>query len=367
MPTTHADVAVIGRGMIGSAAARHLSTTDARVALIGPGEPETLDGDGPWASHWDQGRVTRITAFSEPWGEWARASIDRYADIEASSGIAFHDPVGLVVLADDAAATMAAAERLGADVEAMTSDALRARAGIHSAVPTHSIVWEGPPAGLINPRALVRAQTICATQAGVTVIDDAVERIEQGERGRIHLRSGDVVEAAQVILATGPHGADMVQGIDAPLERRMRTIALAELGPGPELPTLIIDNPPHPLLDEAYWVPPVEFPDGRMLLKIGGDSLPPQLADDGDDITRWFHAGGSEAEATALFELLETLLPDREITRVRHRPCVVSYTPSGVPHLERVSDSITVAFGGCGAAAKSSDEIGRIAATIATT
>jgi sarcosine oxidase len=365
MPIHHVDVAVIGRGMIGSAAARHLGATAAKVALIGPTEPDTHDGDGPWASHWDQGRVTRITAFSEPWGEWARAAIDRYPEIEASSGVTFHDPVGLVVLADDAAATMAAAERLGADVEAMTPDELRTRTGIHSAVPTHSIVWEGAPAGLINPRALVRAQTICAEQAGVTVIDDAVVRIDHAEPGRIHLRSGEIVDAAQIILATGPHGADLVPGIDAPLERRMRTIALAELGPGPDLPTLIIDNPPHALLDEAYWVPPVEFPDGRMLLKIGGDSLPPQLADDGDDITRWFHAGGSEAEATALFELLETLLPEREITRVRHRPCVVSYTPSGIPHLERVSPSITLAFGGCGAAAKSCDEIGRIAADIA--
>ena len=33
------DVAVIGRGMLGSSAARHLADLGASVALIGPGEP----------------------------------------------------------------------------------------------------------------------------------------------------------------------------------------------------------------------------------------------------------------------------------------------------------------------------------------
>ncbi len=360
------DVAVIGRGLIGAAAARHLGLAGHSTVLIGPVEPDKHDGDGPWASHWDQGRVTRITAFSEPWGAWARASIDRYAEIEAESGITFHDPVGLVVLADDAVATMTTAQALGADVEQLTADELFERTGIRSSVSSHTIIFEGAPAGLINPRALVRAQATCAERADVRLIDDAVESVADGSPATIHLRSGGTIQADQVVLATGPHGADMVPGLDLPLERRLRTIALAELGPGPDLPTLIIDNPPHPALDEAYWVPPVEFPDGRMLLKIGGDSLPVHLADSGDDISRWFQQGGSEEEATTLFELMETLLPERQITRVRHKPCTVSYTPSGVPHLERVSDSITVAFGGCGAAAKSSDEIGRIAATIAT-
>lgn len=37
------DVVVIGRGLIGSATARHLATNGAHVCVIGPGEP---------ADHW---------------------------------------------------------------------------------------------------------------------------------------------------------------------------------------------------------------------------------------------------------------------------------------------------------------------------
>jgi sarcosine oxidase len=362
---THVDVAVVGRGMIGSAAARHLAAAGHRVTNIGPDEP-TEYAEGPFASHFDQGRVTRITAFSEPWGAWARASIDRYAKIEEQSGISFHDPVGLVVLADSAAETIPVATALGADAVELSGAELQRRTGIVSGVASHRIVWEGPPAGLINPRLLVKAQTVCAQQNGANIVADVVEHVDTSNSPTtLTLRSGEPISADQVIVCTGAYGAELA-GVSLPLERRLRTIALAELGPGPDLPTLIIDDPPHASLDEAYWVPPVEFSDGRWLLKIGGDSKPPYLTDTNDPIDDWFRSGASAAEAEALFELLEALLPDREVRRIRHKPCVVSYTPSGRPHLDRVSDTVTVAFGGCGAAAKSSDEIGRIAAEIAT-
>ena len=41
-PVHTCDVAVVGRGLLGSAAARHLADLGADVAVIGPGEPAEL-------------------------------------------------------------------------------------------------------------------------------------------------------------------------------------------------------------------------------------------------------------------------------------------------------------------------------------
>lgn len=358
---------VVGRGLIGSAAARHLSAAGHDVTLVGPCEPADYgDHEGPFASYFDQGRVTRISAFSEPWATWAKASIDRYPEIAEQSGISFHDPVGLVVMADHADTAASIGRSLGADIAMLTADELADRYGLASTVASHRILWEGPPAGLINPRLLVQAQNKCARLNGAAVLHDVVTSVVAGGSSvEVRCRSGVTIAARRVLACTGAYGGDLL-GVGLPIERRLRTIALAEIGPGPALPTMIIDNPPHAALDEAYWVPPVMFPDGKQLLKIGGDSVPMLTARTNEDINDWFHQGGSEAEANALFELLETLLPHREIRRHAFKPCVVSYPPKGVPHISRVSETAAVAFGGCGAAAKSSDEIGRLAAETIT-
>ena len=51
------EIAVIGRGLIGSAAARHLAEAGHRVVLIGPDEPvDRRTSPGPFCSHPDEGR-----------------------------------------------------------------------------------------------------------------------------------------------------------------------------------------------------------------------------------------------------------------------------------------------------------------------
>jgi len=358
------DVAVVGRGMIGSAAARHLATSGVSTVLVGPDEPESYVGDGPFSSHFDEGRVTRISASREPWAAWAAASIARYGEIAATSGIEFHDPVGLAFIARNAHDSALLGRQHGSDAHEIGLADLAQRTGI-SVAPDggHVAAWEGPPAGLINPRRLVAAQTRCAELAGATVVRAAVDDLRESGSNVELSGSFGLLSARKVVLATGAYGAELA-GVSLPIERRLRTVLLAELGPGPELPTMIISDPPHDKLEEAYWVPPVLYPDGRTLLKLGGDSIPKLTACSNEEITSWFRGGGSEEEATALLELLETLLPEREIGWHTHKPCVVTYTESGVPLLEFVRDRVVVALGGCGAAAKSSDEIGRLAAVL---
>ena len=77
--------------MMGSAAARHLANMGAKVALIGPQEPENKDSyNGVFASHYDQARISRKLDSNHDWSRLTQASIDRYAHIEEAGGKSFY-------------------------------------------------------------------------------------------------------------------------------------------------------------------------------------------------------------------------------------------------------------------------------------
>jgi len=89
------DILIIGAGMIGAAAARYLSASGARVGVIGPAEPaDRHTHTGVFASHYDQGRITRIIDADPVWAGWAQRSIAAYPEIARRSGIDFHAKSG---------------------------------------------------------------------------------------------------------------------------------------------------------------------------------------------------------------------------------------------------------------------------------
>ena len=148
---------------------------------------------------------------------------------------------------------------------------------------------------------------------------------------------------------------------------------MAELGPAgtgisAPLPSLILRPPPDDRLDALYWVPPVPYPDGRECLKIGGSlARDPEVPDDeqGDaELIEWFHGPGDPVEAEALRNCLELLLPARAILWTSSIPCVYTGTPSGYPTIDWLDEGVAVAVGGTGSSAKSSDELGRLAAAL---
>ena len=70
------DISVVGRGLMGTAAARYLAQMGHRVALIGPSEPQNrATHDGPFGSHHDAGRITRglaerLIGPASPCAQW---------------------------------------------------------------------------------------------------------------------------------------------------------------------------------------------------------------------------------------------------------------------------------------------------------
>ena len=85
------EFAVIGGGLIGSSAARHLSelSPSGPVCLIGPADNEATHG--AW---FDEGRLTRGVDNNPYWTALYLPSIERYREIEALAGIEFYAECG---------------------------------------------------------------------------------------------------------------------------------------------------------------------------------------------------------------------------------------------------------------------------------
>lgn len=252
------DVLVIGGGLIGSAALRHLSGVGVRAGLIGPDEPDDwARHDGVFASHYDQGRTTRSLDKDEVWGRLAQRSIARYEALEAASGIRFHEPCGFLHVGpppgsddDKLARVEAVGRRIGTRFERLDDAGLAHRFPYLTFPPGYAGLYEQSGAGWINPRTLVRAQQTVARNQNATII-------------------------------------------------------------------------------------------------------------------RFFQSGGDAQRGEELRGLIQTLLPDVPFDGGLPKPCILTYTPHNRPMVAATGEAgLFVVVGGCGGAAKSSDEIGRMAALL---
>ncbi len=362
-PVTTVDVAVIGRGLVGSAAARHLAEAGVSTALVGPADPaDRTTSPGPFSSHGDEGRITRVTARDRVWATLAARSITRYPDIARRSETSFHVPRGLAVVASDLDEWIDNGLITGSNVRKVDAAWLRSTTGI-DATNGLPVAWEGSPAGYIQPRRLVEAQTRLAAAAGATVVTESAATAKPIAGGYEISGPWGSIRADRMLVATGAFGRHLLDA-ELRLDRVPRTVVMAEMADPGNIPSLILEQPPDGRLRSIYWVPPVRYPDGRLCLKIGGSLIAdPKLASD-EELVSWFHGNGSADEIEALTETVRALLPGVAITSVTTSPCVITTTPTGHPYVGWLDEGLAVAIGGNGEAAKSSDEIGRLAASL---
>jgi sarcosine oxidase len=358
-------LAVIGRGLIGSAAARHLSKMGHDVALIGPDEPADFSRhNGVFGSHYDEGRITRRFDPEPFWVQMNCAAISRYGEISAESGVEFYREVGVLHVGSGESPDVASVSRISAEAGILCeayNDAglaerfpfLRSTAGIQG-------YFEPRNAGYISPRRLVRAQTIAAERAGARIINEPALGIsESGSGVTIRTRSGSV-DAERVLVAAGGHTQSLL-GQSLGFTVYGRTAALFRLGAAEVqrlagMPSMRCIGPKG---ENPYILPPIPYPDGQTWLKLGGDPVDLPLESEAD-IKDWFRSGGSIPVADVLQKQILDRIRDLKFEERRVVPCMTTYGESGLPCIGPLSERVSVAFCCYGKSAKCSDELGRL-------
>lgn len=381
------DIAVIGKGLMGSAALRHLTVNcpELKVCAIGPDEPrDRKTHDGVFASHYDQGRITRVLDPSPLWGQLARESIARYPIIEAASGLKFHHRVGCLRATDlpqrivevDACAAVYNPPHQRLDA-----------AGCKAAYPFLAfsedfVAWdEKGEAGYVNPRSMIEAQLTVATAQGADIAREIVSSIEvSSDCVSIRTREGSALQARKVLLTAGGY-SNTVLGKKLDLPTKGHTILLAEV-PLEEVERLrkmpsIISTFDHEAAGSLYMLPPLRYPDGKTYIKLGPSGRPQELpvpepffdtVDNDRELLEWFHTDGRRDVAEAMKAALHRMIPGLEVVSYQSVPCLITYSAHGNPYIDVLeAERVYVTTAGNGMGAKSSDEIGRIGALLCAT
>ena len=363
---------VIGRGLIGSAAGRHLAGLGDGIALIGPDEPTDRSAHtGTFASHYDEGRMTRTVDPDPVWATTAHRSIARYAEIEAESGIRFFTPSGYLGLGGPDAAYLdrseASGKPFGAETSRLDAAAIRERFPFLKISDTTRGLHEAGMAGHLSPRAMVAAQCAAAEKRGAAIIAEEAVAVRAVAAGvEVETAGGAVHRAERVLIATGAFtDAWGLSPIDLKLRVFGRTVALARIDGD-----LVAELSGMPTMGHAesgaYILPPIRYPDGHLYLKIGIGSTDDAPLREPDDFRRWFQGSGSADNLRDFRTFLTDLIPALErCTHWHSDSCAVAWTATGYPYIDWIEDGrIAVAVGGNGKGAKSADDWGWLAARL---
>lgn len=372
------DVIVIGAGMMGSAAARHLGYMGVKTLLVGSTEPkEKAQHGGVFSSHYDAARITRRLDSKADWAKYSSRSIARYAEVEAAGGRQFFHPVGALMAgpsAGEGAWLIERSQQVAQDqeIEHVYLDAQSLRDQFpFFAFPSDVVgLYETGTGGWINPRDHVAAEVAAAQARGADLYQAEVVSVAY-QRGSVVVTCADGArfEGAKVVVACGPFSkAEGLLHEPIPMTVYARTVAFLEIDAAEAkrlaaMPSLIYVPPD--LSCEPYVLPPVRYPDGKMYLKIGGDPVDIPL-DTVADMKEWFRGLGDADVAAFLADKLKGLMPGLGCKSVTYGSCATSFSPKGNPLIYEQSEQCVVLTAGNGAGAKCGDELGRLGALVAS-
>jgi glycine/D-amino acid oxidase-like deaminating enzyme len=371
------DYVVIGKGMMGSAAARYLAERGAQVAIIGPDEPKNYaNHDGIFASHYDEGRLTRLLGKDITWSWLSYYAIKNYRYLEEASGILFYRPCGLLYAVKEVEKIATFANQ--AEVENKMGGQHTTYPDSASITNAHPMVifpqsytglFEHAPAGLLNPRAFVRAETIIAEKHGAEMIPEIAVKTEQsGDSITVTTRNGRAVTARKVLFAGGSF-TNCYEVLPVNLACRVKTefTILAEVSEETaqslsDMPCLIYEIESSQI-DGIYLTPPLRYPDGKFYIKMGCDTKDDLYLTDLGEMQSWMQTGSASmlAEMSAA---IQSFMPDLKFLNFLMKPCLVTYTAHGKPYIDQVKENLFVAIGGNGASAKCADTLGTLAAQL---
>ncbi len=372
------DVIVVGKGMIGSAAARHLSDAGAKVALIGPDEPANLaTHNGVFASHYDQGRLAHRSARHPIWAHLAARSLAAYRTIESRSGVPFYTVRGTLTLERDSGSFSYTARREQIQHElGFAYDIYPSPQAVQQAFPMVACpngfhgLFDPPPTGFINPRALIRAELVLAEANGTQIIREIATTAEtHAGHVQVTTREGTQLDADALLVATGAFAGcfDLLPRPPAIFVKSevvtLGAVKPTQAGELESMPAMLYDIE-SPMISEIYLVPPVPYPDGTFYLKLGSNAAVDQHLTTLAEIQHWMRQGDTGVVMAHQRMALKQLFPKVQFQRFVASRCIITRTPTGLPFIDQISERTYVALGGNGAAAKSADTIGELAAQL---
>ncbi|MBP8241476.1 MAG: FAD-dependent oxidoreductase [Thermoflexales bacterium] len=370
---------VIGKGLVGTAAAKYLAAAQTGVAVIGPDEPANFSTATVFASHYDQARVLRRIGRDAISTRLNADAAREYPAIQAETGIDFHGPVGsLYVIPDGMGEYLDSAPALSAQFGVPFTAYASGRAlmddfGAFRFPASAQGVFEPAPAGFINPRALIRAQLALFQRRGGTVLPETVVAVSHADGlFQVRTREGHQYAAPRVLVAAGsfvnlcglvPRPLSLVSKSEVVLLARVSAAQAAALAGLPSLRYNIDDGE----TEGIYLIQPVRYPDGAWYLKMGCNMPEDVFFERLADAQAWFQTGDSDRFIPRLARALRALLPELVVEAYLTKRCVISRTAHGRPYIGETDRAGLFVAGGCnGNSAMSSDAIGSVAAHLMT-
>ncbi|MEO9023102.1 MAG: FAD-binding oxidoreductase [Ginsengibacter sp.] len=370
------DSIIIGAGLIGSAAAKYLSKSQQKIALIGPDEFTALQEGVVFASHYDQSRIQRIIGKDETWTMLNQQSVNEYAALENEAGIHFHSGVGCLYV-----------NPYGSDnyLEKVPEQAKRFNQNyqlfqhnefIHSSFPPFNFpstsmgVFESFPSGYINPRLLIKAQLSVFKKNGGEVVNDLVNEIGYAnEKVKISTHSGKVYHSKKVLLAPGSF-INFFNLLKRKLFLNLKSettvwarVSEEEAQRLSRLPSLLYEiNEPE--IKNIYLVQPVQYPDGNYYVKMGANLPGDIFFKSLDEIRHWFKTESNNDHLGIMRDTLMKIIPSLSLEECVLKKCIVAFTKHGKPYIGQSDNGLYFAAGGNGYSAMCSDALGKIAATL---
>lgn len=388
------DLCVIGAGLIGSAAARHASQWG-KVCLVGPEEPQgqrTLSDEREiYGAHYDEGKLTRSIANDPVWATLAEKSISRYISLEKESGIDFFTEVGSLVVGTQGSLYMSNVESVVKEhklkAKRLTFSEMKRKFPYLNIAENDCGFLETLDAGYISPRKLVKAQITVALKNECCYIPEVASNVRRvvknGEYTMVVKTESTTIIAKKVLIATGAFTSFrniLPDGIQLDLSLCPIAVAKVEISASDyenlrTMPGMIYqgkgayDWTPNFPRDQGdfswYMLPPVLYPDGRYYIKLGpfAGAYKHQFTTI-KEMKEWYCSYGPKDLIDSTADLITKII--KGFSKVSHHGdcCVITETPTSRPYIDMIHAQLGVAVGGNGYAAKSSDEIGRLAATM---
>jgi sarcosine oxidase, subunit beta len=263
----HAEVVVVGAGIVGSNIALQL-------ALRGVGDVVLADASYPAAGMSGRSfRQVRTHYSNEVTTRLASRGIEilRGWSDHVGVGDSGYEPVGylLAVGADQAegcAANVALGRSLGVRTELVPADRLHEFEPLLETDGLACAAWE-PDSGLIDPVKVTLSATVAAQMAGVRTHFGAPVLALRSDGNRVTgVVTGDgEIQAGTVVLAVGPWAPPLLAGVGIDLGLRLYTLELSVLRrpPGTVGPTTAITHAPSGLVarcDNGPFAVAVAYP-----------------------------------------------------------------------------------------------------------